>query len=1066
MAEAFAIIGLVSNILSFIDFGIKLASETRNVRDSLHGTTAEVRELEIIVEDVERYHEKVQKLQSLGQELSAHEKSIMGMVKYCRNIAEDLHKIIERLHVRQGRSKTLESSRVLFQGFRKQRDIDALRARLDALDKRIRVNVEHIIRSDHHSSLSAKLDALKTAQDALAISYDAKLDQIRDEILTLVAQTRTSEGATQVAQLTGLKTKFDALGEEHTACTKQTATIRSLYFSVLRRRWSQIPKADKASNTWIFDTALTPFTVWLESTDEHDGLFCITGRAGSGKSTLMKFVTENPRTFEYLEGWAGTTKLCTASYYFWNQGYEMQKSQVGLLQSLLYQIFKSVPRLIEIVCPNRLEHEEWDVEELKATFARIATQKDLEVKFCFFIDGLDEYNGAEEDVVSALEFLSISKDIKICASTRPRSVFERFFNNTSRTFDIKSFTKEDMGRHVQRLLGENENFQRLANADTTCVSIMKVIANLAHGVWLWVFLITRDLVHAVDRYEGVDTLWNIVNLFPADLEAYFERMVKAVKPQYLEEMSQIFLITVDELQPLPLYAFSLLEYQRKNPAYATSLPIRPIREEDLKSEYPKWKSLIRNRCSDLLVVNDEEHPCFPGPTVDFLHRTVAEFLQDNYYHQLRANLKTEFSSKSTLCKICLVMLKSLPDINYDIPESINEVMGLTDELLYYAYETERTDPSPTSSLVEVLDEVDRVNTHHARGTRNHWMHDRDAVVDRGYHVYREGDNYNFLAPAVQAHLVKCSFDSAQAPDEREKFMLQQYGKAIQSLQPLLRCGDKASVTVILVTCQLFTLLEYLRGQYQLAESHLRNGLKVLMNMTTKKDRSHDGVLVIKPASYEKSIDQGIVRSFATLHMQNNLFGSGLEDLDIFLQPIENNIPYPTFTTIEEAKDALDVLLHGIVLIAQQYRKMGPGTEDEIAAVTAGQEDIMTSLAMWYDAYLSTLPSVDRLALAAGRKPDELWAFGGKTPPAKLPTGREPSVLKLLLMYHAMAGIMCGCLQVQSEQHYEAYTQTFLTILVHAIHIFEEYTLAKSIPDNVNLHDSIGECGSNDKSRPH
>jgi len=319
----------------------------------------------------------------------------------------------------------------------------------------------------------------------------------------------------------------------------------------------------------------------------------------------MKFVTEHPRTFECLEGWAGTTKLCTASYYFWNQGYEMQKSQVGLFQSLLYQILKSVPRLIEIVCPNRLEHEEWDIEELKATFGRIATQKDLEVKFCFFIDGLDEYNGAEEDVVSALKFLSISKDIKICASNRPRSVFERFFNNTSRTFDIKSFTKEDMGRHVQRLLGDNENFQRLENADFTCESIMKVIADLAQGVWLWVFLITRDLVQAVNRDEGVDMLWNIVNLFPADLEAYFERMVKAVKPQYLEEMSQIFLITVDVLQPLPLYAFSLLEHQRKNPAYATNLPIRPIREDDLESEYPKWKSLIRNRCSDLLVVNDE-----------------------------------------------------------------------------------------------------------------------------------------------------------------------------------------------------------------------------------------------------------------------------------------------------------------------------------------------------------------------------------------------------------------------------------------------------------------------------
>jgi len=52
MAEVLAIIGLVSNILSFIDFGIKFASGTRNVRDSAHGTTTEVRELELIVEDV------------------------------------------------------------------------------------------------------------------------------------------------------------------------------------------------------------------------------------------------------------------------------------------------------------------------------------------------------------------------------------------------------------------------------------------------------------------------------------------------------------------------------------------------------------------------------------------------------------------------------------------------------------------------------------------------------------------------------------------------------------------------------------------------------------------------------------------------------------------------------------------------------------------------------------------------------------------------------------------------------------------------------------------------------
>jgi len=66
------------------------------------------------------------------------------------------------------------------------------------------------------------------------------------------------------------------------------------------------------------------------------------------------------------------------------------------------------------------------------------------------------------------------------------------------------------------------------------------------------------------------------------------------------------LITVDELQPLPLYAFSLLEGELKSFTYAIKAPIRSLRDEDLESEYPKWKSLIQNRCSDLLVVSNDE----------------------------------------------------------------------------------------------------------------------------------------------------------------------------------------------------------------------------------------------------------------------------------------------------------------------------------------------------------------------------------------------------------------------------------------------------------------------------
>ncbi|KAI1572486.1 hypothetical protein PtrEW13061_011274 [Pyrenophora tritici-repentis] len=756
MAEALAIIGLVTNIIAFIDFGLKVASGVRNVRESMHGTTADIHELELILADVRRYNDQIRDQKRLGRSLSKHEAAILAMVRECNNVAYELQKAIEKLKVRTWRSRTLENGRIAFQTLRKQRYIDSLRERLDSLDKRIRDNIKHLIRGEEYSAISTKLDNIKRLQEALKMNYDAKLDVIRDEILSLVQQSSANSPAIQMAELASLKTKFDILQKEHLECVKQADVIRSLYLPVLRRRWNQIPQADQLSNDWVFNTEKTSFKPWLESQENADALFCITGKASfncSGKSTLMKYISEDPRTTESLEKWAGPAKLYTASYFFWNQGYEMQKNKIGLFQSLLYQILKSAPDLIPLVIQNRLKHEEWEVEELKATFERIAGQTELNVKYCFFIDGLDEYNGAEEEVVEMLTFLSTSNAIKICASTRPRSVFERFFCNSARAFDIARFTKADMMQHVQHQLYEDENFRRLESIESRCEDIKKMIAELAQGVWLWVFLVTRDLKIAVNRDEGVDTLRKIILQFPTDLEEYFERIINSIRPQYLEEMSQIFLITVDELQPLPLYAFSLLEKERQDPDYAIKAPIKELHDRDLYTKYPAWKSHIRNRCSDLLVVDDEPvdivlHSSYLSHPVDFLHRTVRDFLQDSYYTQLRANLRSSFVSTVSLCRMCLVLLKALPAKTFSDFYFRNSNIGLTDQLIYYAHETEKRDETAEYPLVGVLDELDRVNTHFASGMKNHWTHARDSADPLGLDVYREGGNCNFLALMV------------------------------------------------------------------------------------------------------------------------------------------------------------------------------------------------------------------------------------------------------------------------------------------------------------------------------
>jgi hypothetical protein len=468
----------------------------------------------------------------------------------------------------------------------------------------------------------------------------------------------------------------------------------------------------------------------------------------------MKFVSSHPVTKQALETWASPATLCTAQYFFWNQGYEMQRNQLGLFQSLLYQILRNVPELILEVCPERLVHEEWDLETVQNTLQQIATTDKLSAKFCFFIDGLDEYDGAEEELIEMLRFLSTSNNIKICVSTRPRRLFQQFFHRSDRTITISDFTKDDMQLYVQRGLRKSEKFLLLERNTPECGKIVQTIVDLAQGVWLWVFLVSRDVIHAVNRDEGFATLRKIVHQFPADLEAYFERMIRAVRPEYREEMSRIFLITVDELQPLPLFAFSHLENLSTDADFAVNFPLRPVADEDIDHHYPEWTSWINNRCSDLLIIDEDEHPTFLSHSVDFLHRSVRDFLQDSYYSKLQENLGSKFCTTITLANMCLILLKSLTIGNFRDWKSIHQVISLTDEILYYVHEAEKQKEDHTASIVAIVDEVNRVNSQYAQKERNHWTHARDPAMGKGVDVYNEGDSCNILALTVQARLVK------------------------------------------------------------------------------------------------------------------------------------------------------------------------------------------------------------------------------------------------------------------------------------------------------------------------
>ena len=185
--------------------------------------------------------------------------------------------------------------------------------------------------------------------------------------------------------------------------------LNALHFRSITDRRTTIPKAYHRTFQWIYrapESDQKPwdsFTGWLQ---HGRGCYWINGKAGSGKSTLMKYIHGDPRTEEALSKWSCGSELLVGSFFFWYAGSSLQKSQAGLIRSLLFDILSRKPELIPVLFPNicrsilatQLPNQfELSFVELKKAFMTLVNSIPKALKVFFLVDGLDEYEGDLKD---------------------------------------------------------------------------------------------------------------------------------------------------------------------------------------------------------------------------------------------------------------------------------------------------------------------------------------------------------------------------------------------------------------------------------------------------------------------------------------------------------------------------------------------------------------------------------------------------------------------------------------------------------------------------------------------
>ena len=369
----------------------------------------------------------------------------------------------------------------------------------------------------------------------------------------IMRHTNPQSHCSEQQTLGSVVSKMAALVAGSEILGRELGIIKSLHFTTISERQVRIKEAHPLTFDWIFESkelhennrAEASLLDWRRT---RNGTYWVSGRAGSGKSTLMKYLHDHTKTREALNVWAAGKRLVTASFFFWNAGTEMQNSQQGLLQTLLYSILRQCPAQISSVCLTLWQDPSltgfiWTLTELSNAFNRLKVQTLDSTKFCFFIDGLDEYEGDHTELIALVKEFTSSNYIKICFSSRPWNVFEQAYgDNTGLKLRLQDLTRGDITCFVTEKLAEEPQFRSLKAEDNSYGDLVNEIVERAHGVFLWVFLVVLSLRCGLTNSDTISELQTRLQILPTELEEYFQHMLDSVEKVYHKQAARIYLM--------------------------------------------------------------------------------------------------------------------------------------------------------------------------------------------------------------------------------------------------------------------------------------------------------------------------------------------------------------------------------------------------------------------------------------------------------------------------------------------------------------------------------------------
>ena len=518
--EALAALSIVANVFQVIDFSMTILSTAYELRKA--GTTRDQSNICMVAYDLKALNSKLKQSSQVISTSNNHSQDQLDLerlVDRASAISDDLTQLLDNHKATPGSGRLISLAKAI-QSSWDQKKVVEMTTQLERIRNELSFRVLVSIRTDLDVVALRKDDRYEKLDDATKKILEAILDNrvvLKAELQVTSEELRSQLQTDVQVALSDLDEKaFDRHQEIlytmkstlHTAPSPSSPSevheliLSSLNFGQIEDRYDDISPAHQKTFEWIFqESDECSFAKWIRG-DQTQGIYWICGKAGSGKSTLMKMLGNDNLLAKALRNWAGNDSLLIASFFFWRHGAEIQRSYRGLLRSLLYQTISQNNQLSALLFPRLFEtRPDWadfpTLHDLKKAFKTLTTQNQIQFKIAFLIDGLDEYESTDmglDMLATIFTDAAKSSNVKMILSGRPIRVLEKSFEAYD-SLRLEQLTSRDISNYVTQQIIKHPDLAAVARTQPNLAEeLVAEVVDSAAGVFLWVVLVVRSLL--------------------------------------------------------------------------------------------------------------------------------------------------------------------------------------------------------------------------------------------------------------------------------------------------------------------------------------------------------------------------------------------------------------------------------------------------------------------------------------------------------------------------------------------------------------------------------------------